>query len=452
MKGFWYQYHNVFSLVSELQIRPFPFTDWTESSFYRPEGLLTTGPVFQRQPRLPTMLGQAVYTFPLFKNMSPIDLASMLTLLRPMLEFDADARTYSEYDDMTARELFKQAGVTKELYDKFLKPLLLVGLFAPPEELSAAVTLETLYFYAAAHQPDFDICWCRGSVTERIFAPLVEAIEAKGGRILNGQAVVDVAIAEDGAVDGVAAKDVATGQVTSFDADAVVFCVGINALKKIVRGSKSLSTCRDFRSVENLRSIDCIATRLWLDRQVPNPTPSNVLAGFEEDVGATFFDLNQLHDECRGPEQGGVITADFYHANSLMGLSDDALAAKVKGMLDQANPAFKAARVEDARVLRVAQAVTHFSPGSLRHRMQTRTSLQNVFMAGDWIKDIEHGANGLSQERALVTGYVAANAVCERFGMGQPKKIIPVEADEPHIAFGKAVAKLSKQALPITPW
>ena len=84
--------------------------------------------------------------------------------------------------------------------------------------------------------------------------------------------------------------------------------------------------------------------------------------------------------------------------------------------------------------------------------MQTRTSLQNVFMAGDWIKDIEHGANGLSQERALVTGYVAANAVCERFGMGKPKKIIPVEADEPHIAFGKAVAKLSKQALPITPW
>jgi hypothetical protein len=38
-----------------------------------------------------------------------------------------------------------------------------VGLFAPPEELSAAVTIETLYFYALAHQSDFDVCWCKGS-------------------------------------------------------------------------------------------------------------------------------------------------------------------------------------------------------------------------------------------------------------------------------------------------
>ncbi len=31
-----------------------------------------------------------------------------------------------------------------------------VGLFAPPEEISAAVMMETLYFYALAHQNDFD--------------------------------------------------------------------------------------------------------------------------------------------------------------------------------------------------------------------------------------------------------------------------------------------------------
>ena len=29
--------------------------------------------------------------------------------------------------------------------------------------LPAAVVVETLYFYALAHQPDFDVCWAKGS-------------------------------------------------------------------------------------------------------------------------------------------------------------------------------------------------------------------------------------------------------------------------------------------------
>ena len=40
-------------------------------------------------------------------------------------------------------------GVSKALYEEFLRPLLLVGLFAPPEELSAAAVLGTFYFYSA---------------------------------------------------------------------------------------------------------------------------------------------------------------------------------------------------------------------------------------------------------------------------------------------------------------
>ena len=33
------------------------------------------------------------------------------------------------------------------MYEEFVKPTLLVGLFAPPEELSAAAVIECLYFY-----------------------------------------------------------------------------------------------------------------------------------------------------------------------------------------------------------------------------------------------------------------------------------------------------------------
>ena len=44
-------------------------------------------------------------------------------------------------------------GVSRALYEEFLRPLLLVGLFAPPEELSAAAVLGTFYFYSTALCP-----------------------------------------------------------------------------------------------------------------------------------------------------------------------------------------------------------------------------------------------------------------------------------------------------------
>ena len=45
------------------------------------------------------------------------------------------------------------------MINEFLRPILLVGLFKPPEELSAAVTMELLYYYAPAHQDSFDVRW-----------------------------------------------------------------------------------------------------------------------------------------------------------------------------------------------------------------------------------------------------------------------------------------------------
>jgi hypothetical protein len=43
--------------------------------------------------------------------------------------------------------------------------------------------LETLYFYALAHQNDFDVCWPKGSVAETIFTPMVDRIKANGGEV-----------------------------------------------------------------------------------------------------------------------------------------------------------------------------------------------------------------------------------------------------------------------------
>jgi len=103
--------------------------------------------------------------------------------------------------------------------------MLLVGLFAPGEQCSAAATLGMLYYFILAHQPDFDVVWCRGTVGEQIFRPWVDNITKSGAKVLANKRVTDLI------TDGNQVKGVVCGDEV-FDADAVIFSVGISGMKK----------------------------------------------------------------------------------------------------------------------------------------------------------------------------------------------------------------------------
>ena len=94
-----------------------------------------------------------------------------------------------------------------------------------------------------------------------------------------------------------------------FHALSMCFLPALAGMQRLVQNSPTLAAAPELRDVMRLRSIDCIATRLWFDRRVSTRFPANVLADFEGDVGATFFNLNDLQDEYAGPEQDSVIAA-----------------------------------------------------------------------------------------------------------------------------------------------
>ena len=58
------------------------------------------------------------------------------------------------------------------------------------------------------------------------------------------------------------------GEEVSYAADAVVFAIGIGGMQKLVTACPTLAAASEFRAVMNLKSLDVIATRLWLDRKV----------------------------------------------------------------------------------------------------------------------------------------------------------------------------------------
>ncbi|WP_019506171.1 FAD-dependent oxidoreductase [Pleurocapsa sp. PCC 7319] len=425
--GFWYPYRNIFDRVKELGLEP--FTRFTRSSQYSPAGLEVESPIFQDEPRLPSPMGTFIYTR--FKRLPLGDRLSALPLLYAVIDFDNSHEAWQRYDKITARELFKQYGVSERLYKESFEPMLLVGLFAPGEQCSAAAALGMLYYFILAHQPDFDVVWCRGTVGEKIFKPWIDQIEKVGGKVLTNKRVSDIVIDETGKATGVKCGD------EFFAADAIISGVSVTGIKKIVENSSTLNNYSQFRNLANLKGIDVLATRLWFDRKINIPLPSNACFGFDATTGWTFFDLNDLHDEYHH-EPNSVIEADFYHANQLLGMTDEQITQKVHRDLTTCIPAFGSAQLIDSSVIRVKEGVTHFFPGSYQNLLSAKTDIPNLYMSGDWIVT-RHGS--WSQEKAYVTGLEAANLVIDQFNMGAKANIIPIEADEPHIQVARTINK-----------
>jgi len=187
------------------------------------------------------------------------------------------------------------------------------GVKCPPHPTTLCCSLPgALYYFAFAHQADFDVRWCKGPIGTLMFDPLVQKLQSMGVKILGGRRVDEIlpsqaqqgsaaslnpaaAAAAHGRVlaGRVVARD-AQGATEVIDADAVILAAGVPALKQLVQRSQLLGSCDDLAACMGLDCSDVLAVRLWLDRKVQLPTASNVVAGFDQDVGGTLFQLDSL--------------------------------------------------------------------------------------------------------------------------------------------------------------
>jgi hypothetical protein len=143
-RGFWKDYPNINKLCNELGLDENEvFTPFTNSSFYSPDGLEATAPIFsegtfptnnlpflgqlsgQTIPQLPSPLGQVLATFPLFERIPLADRASMVGLLVATIDcLGNDESVQRKYDKMTAHDLFIKFGLSERLVEDFIKPTL----------------------------------------------------------------------------------------------------------------------------------------------------------------------------------------------------------------------------------------------------------------------------------------------------------------------------------------
>jgi len=468
-RGFWKDYPNINALTEDLNLGEI-YTEFTTSAFWSPDGLEATAPVFGEAPAWPSPLGQMVATFTNFKRLPLHDRLSISGLLYTILDLNRSEDIFNEYDKLSAQDLFVKLGISQRLINDFLRPILLVGLFKPPEELSAAVTMELLYYYALAHQDSFDVRWINAeSIAKKLFEPLSQRLISEHHlRVLGGTLATSLRFAPGtNQINAVGIQSVATGKTDCIqNVDAVVLAVGSKGIRSIMSQSPE---CREAApelvAAGSLGAIDVVSVRLWLDRYVPIPYPANVFSRFEslQGAGGTFFMLDQLQSKAEqalwgeSEPQGSVIASDFYNASKIALMEDQAIIELLtQQLLPISDPRFKEATVLDSEVQRYPKSVSLFSPGSFKQRPPLETSIASIVCAGDWVRmgAQEHGAKGLCQERAYVCGLEAGNSLLRRKVIAGTAKsqsvehpVIPIRADEPQVVFGKTLNKVVMDSL-----
>jgi uncharacterized protein with NAD-binding domain and iron-sulfur cluster len=451
--GFWNNYHNIFRLLREeipkLEMtqpstRTAALTEYAEQGQYSPRGLEAVWPVYQRQqPQLPTGLAQAAYTR--FLNLSLWDRCTAVPLVLAFSEFDDSPAAWDRYDPISFRDLCVKLGVSRRCYEEAFEPMILTGLFAPGAQCSAAAALGMAYFFVLQSQSAFDVRWCRGNIGDVIFDPWVKSMVDRGVKFQTSTYVSGFEMQNERRISGVQCK-LANGRTIDLEADDVVFAVGAKALNAIVSNSSELSKYSEFRRFANLRGTSVLATRIFLDTNIKVPYSANACWGFDPGVGMTLFDIKALH----GPNAktvegavGSVLEVDYYHASNLLIMSDNDIVAKVKNDLDTIlGPTCQSATVVDAAVVRLPNAVNWYYPGSYKDMPDVESSsISNLFFAGDIVRT-RHGS--WSQEKAYVTGMEACNRI---LGRNVDYGVLPMSADEPHVAFGKTCVALIRKLL-----
>ena len=235
--------------------------------------------------------------------------------------------------------------------------------------------------------------------------------------------------------------------IISIESDIVVFAVGGSALNGFVRNSPNvLAKHTEFRRFANLRGTGVLATRIYLDNYLDIPYSANACWGFDKGVGMTFFDITTLHGLKQQKQQdgiGSIIEVDYYHAASLLVMSDEAIVSKVKKDLNTIlGTQCIDATIVDAAIVRLPQAVNWYSPGSYANMPDVQSkSIPNVYFAGDLVRT-RHGS--WSQEKAYVSGIEAANSILNR---SPEYGIIPLEPDELHVSLGRSAITSFKTIL-----
>jgi 15-cis-phytoene desaturase len=261
-----------------------------------------------------------------------------------------------------------------------------------------------------------------GNQPERLCAPMVEHIQARGGKVVTSAPVKEIVTNDDGSIKHLLLR---SGEIVV--ADEYVSAMPVDIVKRMT--PKKWQNMPYFRQFDELEGIPVINLHLWFDRKLK---AVDHLCFSRSPLLSVYADMSVTCKEYADPDKS-MLELVFAPCSPLAGgntnwisKSDEEIIDATMGELARLFPTEIAAdpkwpstskqgpqgqaKLRKFAVVKVPRSVYAAIPGRNKYRPSQETPIPNLTMAGDWTSQKFLG----SMEGAVLGGKLAAEVVAKK--------------------------------------
>ncbi|HEY9596969.1 MAG TPA: 9,9'-di-cis-zeta-carotene desaturase [Cyanophyceae cyanobacterium] len=341
-------------------------------------------------------------------------------IVRGLVDFDGAMKTIRDLDKISFADWFRKHGGNNSSLKRMWNPIAYALGFIDTENISARCMLTIFQFFAAKTEASV-LRMLEGSPYEYLHKPIVDYIEARGGKIYTRRRVREILFTEDAGQTKVTGIIVANGEAEeTIKADAYVCACDIPGIQRIL--PQDWRKWSEFDNIYKLDAVPVATVQLRFDGWVTELHDAQKRKQLTEAVGldnllytpdadfSCFADLALTSPSDYYREgQGSLMQLVLTPGDPFIRQNNEAIAQHVLKQVHELFPSSRELNMTWYSVVKLAQSLYREAPGMDPYRPAQKTPINNFFLAGSYTQQDYID----SMEGATISGRQAAKAILE---------------------------------------
>jgi zeta-carotene desaturase len=341
-------------------------------------------------------------------------------IVRGLVDFNGAMKTIRDLDKISFADWFRKHGGNDGSLKRMWNPIAYALGFIDTENISARCMLTIFQFFASKTEASV-LRMLEGSPYEYLHKPIIEYIEARGGKIYTRRRVREILFTDDGEQTKVTGIVVAQGETEeTIKADAYVCACDVPGIQRLL--PEAWRKWSEFDNIYKLDAVPVATVQLRFDGWVTELHDAQKRKQLTEAAGLDNLLYTPDADFSCFADLALTSPGDYYREGqgSLMQLvltpgdpfirqSNEAIAQHVLKQVHELFPSSRELNMTWYSVVKLAQSLYREAPGMDPYRPPQKTPVTNFFLAGSYTQQDYID----SMEGATLSGHQAAKAILE---------------------------------------